>query len=465
MGVRIDVGAAAAGANGAAGVGSKQGSGKKGDLTEGLRSDFGQELERAGSKKKAEVAQEPVEKAKPAAKLGKKQAKGKVREEEGGEAEVRVEGKGKADKKPVEEVTGDEEVVAVEEGEEVAVAEEGEVAESVDVPVITEQFAVQVNAAPVRMEDTPVAQEGTEGEVAEDVQAVDGVESKPVAWEQGEIVRPVAVEGDEEVDVAPLAEEEGAKPQAAVEMKASVRPVEKKRETRGERGDDWGGGEVVVPEAGDVKAKEEIAPIERFAELFEAVNDPVPVAKVGEVVEQAKPVLDVLVPGMTGESQGQQDGGVRDVKGAQQPLPVAPEVRFAEENHPKVVTAVKTQLLPGGGSIQLRLDPPDLGPLRLEVTMSEGVMSASFVAGSDQAASLLTHSLGQLKHALEGAGISVDKLQVRQGGQEQMAGDAERQKQQAAGDQSSARQEQQRREMLERMWRKVAGGDPLDLVA
>jgi hypothetical protein len=82
---------------------------------------------------------------------------------------------------------------------------------------------------------------------------------------------------------------------------------------------------------------------------------------------------------------------------------------------------------------------------------------------------LLSHSLGDLKQSLEAAGISVDKLQVTHGTHEQFSssehGD-QRGGQPGQGDQASARQEQQRREMLNRMWRKVAGtSDPLDLVA
>ena len=76
-----------------------------------------------------------------------------------------------------------------------------------------------------------------------------------------------------------------------------------------------------------------------------------------------------------------------------------------------------------------------------------------------------SHSLAQLKHVLESQGVSVDKLHVTQTPRDQQA-DNDNNRQQPGSDNPSARQEQQRREILQRMWRKLANGsDPLDMVA
>jgi len=147
------------------------------------------------------------------------------------------------------------------------------------------------------------------------------------------------------------------------------------------------------------------------------------------------------------------------------PPPAPPEVHFAETNHPQIVTGIHGQLLPDGGTMRIRLDPPELGALQVMVHMRDGVMTASFETSNDEATKLLSHSLVQLRHALETQGVSVDKLHVQQGPRDQQAGNEDG-RDQHPSDNPSARQEQQRREILQRMWRKLANGsDPLDMVA
>jgi flagellar hook-length control protein FliK len=148
--------------------------------------------------------------------------------------------------------------------------------------------------------------------------------------------------------------------------------------------------------------------------------------------------------------------------------PLAPEAQFADTNHPKIVSEIHGKLLPNGGTMTIRLDPPELGALQISVHVRDGVMTAAFETSNDQATRVLSHSLGQLKSALESAGMSVEKLHVQQSSkQESSDGNSDRQQSSQEKDQQQqARQEQQRRQMLNRMWRKLAGGeDPLDLVA
>lgn len=154
------------------------------------------------------------------------------------------------------------------------------------------------------------------------------------------------------------------------------------------------------------------------------------------------------------------------------PPPAPTEADFAASNHDKIVTSVRTQLAGAtGGSMQIRLDPPELGALQVMVEMRNGTLSATFQTSSDDATQLLSHSLNQLKHVLESQGVTVDKLQVQQAPKSESAkpqggeGDG-KQQQQNPDDDHAARQEQQRKEMLRRMWRRAAGvADPLDLTA
>jgi flagellar hook-length control protein FliK len=112
------------------------------------------------------------------------------------------------------------------------------------------------------------------------------------------------------------------------------------------------------------------------------------------------------------------------------------------------------------------LDPPGLGDLQVTVHLKDGVMTASFATSSDEATKLLSHSLGTLKSGLEAAGVTVDKIRVEQAPKKDSSGNSDGESNQGSQDQQQqAQQDQQRREMVKQMWKKLAGGDPLDLVA
>lgn len=153
---------------------------------------------------------------------------------------------------------------------------------------------------------------------------------------------------------------------------------------------------------------------------------------------------------------------------ANKATPLPPETRFAEVNNPKLVTAIHGQLLPNGGSMQLRLDPPELGAVHITVHMRDGVMTAAFETSNDHATTLLSHSLNNLKTALETQGVSVEKLQVRQTARQEQPSQngSDDSARQGSGQDPGARREQQRRELLQKMWRRLNGANnPLDMVA
>lgn len=182
----------------------------------------------------------------------------------------------------------------------------------------------------------------------------------------------------------------------------------------------------------------------------------------------AKASTDLKMPAIPDGSAAPKATGqpTETIKAAPAPPPTPPEAQFAEANHPKLVSGMRGQLLPGGGTMQIRLDPPQLGDLQVTVKMQNGVMTASFQTSNDDATRLLSHSLGQLKQTLETQGISVEKLHVTQAPKTSHSGfgdDAGGQQQPEA---RSGQQEQQRREMMRRMWRRMSiGRDALDMVA
>ena len=114
--------------------------------------------------------------------------------------------------------------------------------------------------------------------------------------------------------------------------------------------------------------------------------------------------------------------------------------------------------------MQIRLDPPDLGTLHIRIDVRDGVMNATFLTANDEATHLLTHTLSQLKGALESQGVSVEKLQVQQTPKPRSGADHQPSFRDPYGGDTS--QEQQRRQRLRRMWARAGqGGDPLDMVA
>jgi flagellar hook-length control protein FliK len=143
----------------------------------------------------------------------------------------------------------------------------------------------------------------------------------------------------------------------------------------------------------------------------------------------------------------------------------AASASFVAANYPQIVTGVHGQLLPSGGEMHIRLSPVELGDLQISVQVRDGAISASFQTSNDQATKLLSHNLGQLKTALESAGASVEKLQVSQTSRDNPQTDGDSSDGERPPPSEEFTRDQQRREMLRRMWRNVSGGDPLDMVA
>jgi flagellar hook-length control protein FliK len=65
-----------------------------------------------------------------------------------------------------------------------------------------------------------------------------------------------------------------------------------------------------------------------------------------------------------------------------------------------------------GGALQLRLSPPELGSLRLQLTVHDGVMTASLEAESPAARQLLLDHLPSLRDRLAEQNIRIDRFDV-----------------------------------------------------
>lgn len=208
-----------------------------------------------------------------------------------------------------------------------------------------------------------------------------------------------------------------------------------------------------APDAADVAA---------FAQAFEAAG--ADAADTDDAAPQTAPV------GMT---NGTVASGATTTARPAAPVPAAPEpppqVRFVEQNHNAIVTGVRGELLPDGGRMIIRLDPPELGDLQISVQMRDGVMTAAFRTSNDEATRLLSHSLSDLKSLLESHGVSVDKLHVQQGPRDEAdfrEQPGQRDQHQSPEQRDQARREEQRKQIFQKMWDRLAGArDAVDVTA
>lgn len=78
----------------------------------------------------------------------------------------------------------------------------------------------------------------------------------------------------------------------------------------------------------------------------------------------------------------------------------------------RVVQVLRAQTHSGGGEIRLRLEPPDLGSLRIDMRMHGDVLTLRVQATTDAARQIIESRAAELQHALAQHGISVDRISV-----------------------------------------------------
>jgi flagellar hook-length control protein FliK len=90
-------------------------------------------------------------------------------------------------------------------------------------------------------------------------------------------------------------------------------------------------------------------------------------------------------------------------------------MQISEADHRRFVDRVARALPTAegrGGTLRLRLSPPELGALRLEVKVLNGALTARVEAETPLARSLLLDSLPVLRERLEDQGVRVDQFDV-----------------------------------------------------
>jgi len=79
----------------------------------------------------------------------------------------------------------------------------------------------------------------------------------------------------------------------------------------------------------------------------------------------------------------------------------------------RVIRGLTAMLQQRGGSMTMRLDPPALGQLRVQMTIAGGAVTAEFQPATAEAQALLDRSIATLRSALESQGLTVERLTVR----------------------------------------------------
>ena len=78
----------------------------------------------------------------------------------------------------------------------------------------------------------------------------------------------------------------------------------------------------------------------------------------------------------------------------------------------RVIRGLTAMLQQRGGSMTMRLDPPALGQLRVQMTIAGGTVTADFLPATAEAQALLDRSIATLRSALESQGLTVERLTV-----------------------------------------------------
>ena len=200
-------------------------------------------------------------------------------------------------------------------------------------------------------------------------------------------------------------------------------------EPAGESTQPQAAGALPKPEAAATADAEEDAPDAPVREKKPAAQAmgtaklaPAEVAAAGQVEANRPASVDAPADAPEADTAGTRAmGGPMEVgtKANALPTPGAGGVRatpqLVEQTVDATVTAVRSATVGGRQqqAMTLRLDPPQLGTMRVNVQMEGGQLTATFSAGSDVTHRLLQQSLPQLKAGLEQAGIGVDRLNVQ----------------------------------------------------
>lgn len=180
--------------------------------------------------------------------------------------------------------------------------------------------------------------------------------------------------------------------------------------------------ETAAPRAANARvAPAETAPtLPQHARAEEDPAAPLPsTAQQFQVPQHAANAQDHLAQAIAAASQRQQPAPVSNPASIAVPnVPVVLQVatpvggsHWGTELGQQMVV-MSNNVRQGTQTAELRLDPPDLGPLRVSINLADGVASASFVSAHASVRQAIETAMPQLQQALAQAGISLGQTSV-----------------------------------------------------
>ena len=128
-----------------------------------------------------------------------------------------------------------------------------------------------------------------------------------------------------------------------------------------------------------------------------------------ETLDAGKPVgteQPMMLAGAVATAQ--HEGGGAEIAAEAQESPLA----NASETYDQIVLGLKGQMDPKTGKAQILLDPPNLGAVKVSLSLTNGVLTAQFESSTGAVRDLLKSNLDKLKSVLQAQGIAVDRLAV-----------------------------------------------------
>jgi flagellar hook-length control protein FliK len=265
------------------------------------------------------------------------------------------------------------------------------------------------------------------------------VQSQAVTHENGNLVAK-GTKAEEPV--------QGLKPTVSSEMKAASVERSSEKENKGSSNGDAGtnaktGAETQQSSAGSSvsSTNAEYSAVQSNAITQDGKNPNSNVAlkaaveSVVSAVENTKTTHSMSAAGTVSESQqallaaGQQSaqakttGATASVSSAvptSGTTPADPVMSNAVIN--QVIKAAKLQTFDGGAGMTIRLDPPHLGSVEMNISTNHGTVTAELQTSSVSAKQMLESDLPTLKQSLADAGINVDAINVSVGGNSAQGG-------------------------------------------
>jgi plasmid stabilization system protein ParE len=105
--------------------------------------------------------------------------------------------------------------------------------------------------------------------------------------------------------------------------------------------------------------------------------------------------------------------GHRDVAGPARELP-----DIATQIAREVVSRAESAVQQGRAEFSMRLEPPELGTVRVHLTATEHAVSARVVVASEAVQQVVESQLSSLRQSLADAGMSLERFDISHGGQE-----------------------------------------------